>query len=528
MRKLLVFVLSLLTLVGGHILNRRNDKALLFFSLLLLVSLANLFLFPLLSLASGLSRTPLTLNYSQILPITILASLGIIALASAVVSYLDAGKRTEGSAIRLSAIFGGLFSVPVVLLVAGYMVMYASLNLQLGDRLSESDPASDREEEQTTGADEGWLGTISGSSTHFWHNVRYSSKWIEEQGLAELPAGDAYLSGQIVYNNTPAAGVTLNGIFNAEYISGEITTDEDGEFTFRLPAGDWQLNRINIRSWSNKPARGSFSVLGTANTTLSDDFYHEGPEFRSQGLMLTASEDQHSDPKLKIVIRDNIAIDWPNRENTPAALAEDSIGWQPVTGAARYQVQLQQIEREGTTTSYYPVYWENTDATSLPLERIQTIRTEEDSANEYQVVVYAFDPEGRLLSSSPPHRPIHSLALTDRKIPSFQRFPSLRPDMPALTEEEIEQMQEEKEIIDTAMVLAKREMPAAARALMAKLTSNHQEKRRDTLEGLILTAEGQCEAAREHFAASNKKWKRDCLPEFYKQRCLDAVQPDEQ
>jgi hypothetical protein len=81
-------------------------------------------------------------------------------------------------------------------------------------------------------------------------------------------------------------------------------------------------------------------------------------------------------------------------------------------------------------------------------------------------------------------------------------------------------MQEEKKLIDAAMVLAEADMPAAARQLIVKRSSNHLEKCHDTLEGLILTAEGRCEEARLHFESSNRKWDRECLPEFYKSRCL--------
>jgi hypothetical protein len=95
MRKLSAFFLSLLTVVGGHILNRRADKALLFFSLLLVVALLNLFSFPLLALFGGVHAMTGLSSYWQLLPISIAASMGLVVLSSAIVSYLDATGRLK-------------------------------------------------------------------------------------------------------------------------------------------------------------------------------------------------------------------------------------------------------------------------------------------------------------------------------------------------------------------------------------------------------------------------------------------------
>ncbi|MES9867257.1 MAG: hypothetical protein ABW157_18160 [Candidatus Thiodiazotropha sp. LLP2] len=70
--------------------------------------------------------------------------------------------------------------------------------------------------------------------------------------------------------------------------------------------------------------------------------------------------------------------------------------------------------------------------------------------------------------------------------------------------------------------------PTAARELAGKIASNHMEKRQDTLEGLILTAEGKCEAARLHFESINLKWERNCMPDFYEQRCQSPQQDNRQ
>ncbi|MEJ2693965.1 MAG: hypothetical protein P8166_13190 [Candidatus Thiodiazotropha sp.] len=526
MRKLSAFTLSLLTVVGGHILNRRTDKALLFFSLLLVVSILNLFLYPLLSFKGWIEPLADIAGFQQLLPVSIATSLGVVAITSAFISYLDAGTPREGSTLTLPAIIGGALSVLVVLPLSGYMASYALFSLKLNSQIGDSETLSKGESRASTTSGSGRIASLGGSGAHFWHDVRYSYEWTPEEKLMPLPKGDAYLSGRIDYRGKPAAGVTLTGVFNNQFVSDEVTSDDEGMFTFRLAAGDWRLSRIHTTAWSNKPAGTTFTLIGSAQSQLTEKLYHEGPEYGSDGLILSAKPEPQPGPILVITIRDSITLDWPSQEGIAANLSDDSITWHPVTDAATYQLQLHQIEREGSTTTYYPVYWINTDATSLPLGQIQTTSAPEGKVNEYQVVVHAFDELGRLLTSSPAHYPMRSFEIEGRQVPSMQRFPSLRSDTPAITEQEIEQMQEEEKLIDAAMVLAKADMPAAARELMGKIETNHMEQRQDTLEGLVLTAEGQCDAARRHFESINLKWERDCLPDFYEQRCQSTQQAE--
>jgi hypothetical protein len=407
------------------------------------------------------------------------------------------------------------------------MAHYASINLQLSEQINDVSSTDEDKEESDEKSDSDWVSAFRSSSTHFWHNVRYSFRWTPEDSLSPLPKGDAYISGRIDYNGEPAVGVTLKGIFNDRYLSEEVTTDDEGRFTFKLDAGDWHLNRINTTAWSNKPGRHKFTIIGSAHPKLTEKFYDESPDYGSKGLALSTRSEPQPDPALQITIRDNLSLDWPDREAVSATLADDVIRWQPIENAVSYQVQLQEITREGSTTSYHPVYWNNTGSIKLPLKQIQTTSDTVGSRNEYSVVVHAFDASGQLLTSSPEHFPLLSLVLEDRQIPSMQQFPSLISGTASITEEDVEQMQQERKLIDAAMVLAEEEMPAAARKLMGKIDSKHMEKRQDTLEGLVLTAEGKCETARLHFEAINQKWERDCLPDFYEQRCLSSQQVEE-
>jgi hypothetical protein len=519
MRKLSAFLLSLFTIVGGHILNRRADKALLFFSLLLVVALINLYSLPLLTLFEGVQTMPGISSYWQLLPISIATSLGLVALSSALVSYLDAGKPLEGSRVTIPALLGGILAVLIASPVAGYMAYYASINLQLSEQMNDVINTDEDGEASKEKSDSARGRAFHGSGTHFWHNVRYSFRWTPEENLSPLPKGDAYISGHIDYNGAPAVGVTLTGIFNDRYLSEEVTTDDEGRFTFELAGGEWRLNRIHTTAWSDKPDSNDFSLIGSAHPKLTEKLYNESPDYESHGLVLSTHSEPQPEPALQITIRDNLSLDWPDREAVSATLTDDVIRWQPVENAVSYQVQLQEITREGSTTSYYPVYWNNTGNSKLPLKQIQTTSDAVGSRNEYNVLVHAFDASGQLITSSPEHFPLLSLVIEDRQIPSMQQFPSLMSGSASITEEDVEQMQKERKLIDAATVLAEEEMPAAARKLMGKINSNHMEKRQDTLEGLILTAEGNCEEARLHFEAINQKWKRDCLPDFYKQRC---------
>jgi hypothetical protein len=119
--------------------------------------------------------------------------------------------------------------------------------------------------------------------------------------------------------------------------------------------------------------------------------------------VLSANSEPRVDARLEIVIRDSITLDWPDRANLPADLTGDSIRWRPVADASHCQIMLQHVTREGATTTYTPVYWKNTEATVLPLAKIQTTKAVGEAVNEYQVVVHAFDEAGHLLTSTPEH-----------------------------------------------------------------------------------------------------------------------------
>jgi hypothetical protein len=112
-----------------------------------------------------------------------------------------------------------------------------------------------------------------------------------------------------------------------------VTTDDEGRFTFELAAGEWRLNRIHTTAWSDKPDSNDFTLIGSAHPKLTEKLYNE-------------------------------SLDWPDREAVSATLTDDVICWQPVENAVSYQVQLQEITREGYTTSCHPVYWNNTDSDS--------------------------------------------------------------------------------------------------------------------------------------------------------------------
>lgn len=520
MRRLTAFTLSLLTIVGGHILNRRPDKAFLFFTLFLVSFLLSVFSYPLIVLTGNAELLSKLVDSPLNLQATIVITLLTIAFISAIVSFLDARESVDQSSITASAIFAGGLSLVISSLVIAYVGYFVSFNLrdtESTDRVGDSNDTGDLQPIKPANKHS---SSFFFQGNYFWHAVRYGTHWVDDEGLPTLPSGDAYLAGRMTYRGEPASDVTLFGIFNGEFKSGIVTTDKNGLFVFRLPAGEWTLNRINTQNWTSVPESGSVMLIGTANPLLSDGFYNEGPDFSDDGILLTTSSKPNPDPKLAIKIVDTIQLEWPSSTKQTATIDFNQVAWMAVPEAVQYQVQLLHMTRDGSVTTYTPTFWRNTEKTTLALSDIRTASSNSDLPSEYQVRVHAFDKDGYRLASSQSFQPNHSFTLQGDEILSYQDFPRLKEnDLAHLDDNEIEQMQYEKRLIDTAEVLAEEEMPAAARNLMRKIKTRHLPLRLEKLEGLILVAEGQCEKARILFEAIKHKQGRNCSPAFFRERC---------
>ncbi len=393
MRKALSSLFSLFTVVGGHLFNRRLDLVLLFFTLLLLALILAWFGLPMLLFNKGQGSMYPDNSSLVSLGYTLLATIGAILLTSSIVSFLKTNDASSRPPIGKIGILGGtlasLLSMATVIWIGTMGLHYISFaNLSEGSISTKSKPESKR-----------YTSRFSRSS-YFHKTVRYGGKWVDSNSLEDLPKGEFYISGKINYNDTPAKDVQFFAVFNERYRSEAITTDKDGVFTIPVPQGEWMLNRINLEKWPGRPDGISLSVMGGVDKPLSENSYDPGPPFRTKGLAIQAIKTPTPMPELDLVIRPNIQLLWPKREGQTANLAQNKISWQRITGATQYQLQLHRMEKDGTTTRFFPTAWVNTDSTEVPLSDFAATPNDEDKKTEYMVRVYAFDKDGKLVTSS--------------------------------------------------------------------------------------------------------------------------------
>jgi hypothetical protein len=107
MRKILSSLFSLFTVVGGHLFNRRLDLGLLFFSLLILAIVISWVVLPMLfwNRAEGnLFPDNFSLTW---MGYSLLTAIGVVLLASAIVSFLKANNYSSRPSLGKVGIVGG-------------------------------------------------------------------------------------------------------------------------------------------------------------------------------------------------------------------------------------------------------------------------------------------------------------------------------------------------------------------------------------------------------------------------------------
>jgi hypothetical protein len=506
--------LSLFTLVGGHFFNRRLDLGLLYLVLLVVVALSSTFIFPALWLLVY-NEQGWEGSLAGLVIIGMAVSMGLLLLTSLVVSYIKAQEALDrpplGKVGVVAAVLATLLSTFVAYQVGVLGKEYAQY-IEFDHTLV----AEDGKDEATTSS------SITIRSSYFHEMVRFGGKWIPEQHLDPLPEGAAFITGRIHFEDGPVVGATLKMVVNNRYLSKTITTDDQGRFALSIPEGEWTVNRIELDGWPDRPRGGSFTVTGGPNPVLSESMYHAGPSYDSKGLTLAATSEPVPLPELELRINSNVQLLWPLRSRQPVEMENDSIFWEALEGASRYQLQLHQVEKEGRSTSYFPMAWINTDDTEVPVSDFHTVVDETNTENEYAVDVYAFDAEGKLLAGSSRFISDRSLVLKGRQVVSTHDFEGLV-GMPDMTKEELqesmEQTHKDKQRLRAAETLVREDLVEAARALAERVESPSLKERKLRTLGMILAAEGRCEEARAKLEEANKMRETACYPEFFTKRC---------
>lgn len=502
-------LLSLLTVVGGHLLNRRIDLVLLFFVLLLASSLSTFYVVPLVMPTEAISQEGVSAMFARI-GYAFFAALAVLLLASVVSSFRLARRATALPPLTPSARVGGtlamLLSVLTVFWFVSMIQQFMTYEPTGLDVTIEDDSADD-------------AGPHYRHGSFFWESVRFSREWVDDDQLQPLPEGNAYLGGRVVYRGEGMAGVTLRAVLDGRYRSGRITSEAGGQFRIPVPEGEWTLNRIELLDWQGRPPNQDFHVTGGQEPALGEAMYYEGLLLNDDGLELTATNERNAPAQINLAIHDELQLLSPNEQKQPLDMTEDAIRWQPLEGAARYQLQLQRLERDTNSVSYHPVEWFNTSATDVPLQQFTTVSDHSGAEHEYAVQLFAFDKTGRLISQSENRMGEQSILLRGRRIVAREDRNALAGSSPAEYTRQLERRMQDKQRLQAARLLITEDMAESAATLLERIDSPSLAAETLTVRGMLLAARGQCDEARELYRSQELKRGQKCYPEFVSQQC---------
>lgn len=510
-RRLLALVMGALTLVGGHFVNRRWDRALLMFVLLILLGAGAYVAFT--SAIMGAESGPGTVRITGDLvsKYTRLYAAGLFALwlVSLAVTAWDAWRpgdwptRWSASAI-LGAI--GLSAVCGFVLLSAASIWGVSL---LYSTLPSSGPVAGADRDTSI-----WHEP-SGS---FRHYVYYGSLKGSPDALPTVPEGDGYLQGRFEINGEPVPGIELYAVLDETYKTRLATTDARGVFTFRVPPGDYSLSMVATETWRDQPAGGPYLIATGKEPVLPDHGTYSSRSHASRGGLKVSALEAPGEPAFTLSIRPQMKVLWPPKDaaDQPVDAATATIQWEPHPGAQQYNVTISHVTRTGSGSRSWSGVVSKVvrGESSLPLSSLQTIPADNDM--EYLVEVAAFDADGNYLSESAGWADESSFVLAGR----MQLIPDEhRTLLPGATASDYEKIAENHRRITAIEVLAKDGLLDEAEALLGKLDGPMDPGRKSAVTGYLLALRGRCEEARALWSKAESAGGKACVPMPYREVC---------
>jgi hypothetical protein len=455
------FSASLVTGIGGHYLNRRWDRAILFLCLFVIYWGA-MWAFLMFFTMRHLSGSPEVIT-EQIQDASLLMNrLSVIGvsflwLLSIVVTMYDGRKQREPTIARWSG--SGIVAAVLTSLLSGlFLATSVGAYFANGMKTGES---SDFQTYQSS-------AEIS-SANYFFEHLVFGGNQPLTGNLPAPPKGDGVLSGRIAYQGMPARGVSLEIILNAEY-RAKTETNDQGTFSISLPPGSWTITSIQAQGWSNMPDTGTFTMYSGREERLTGPEYKGGPYFRKNGLQVHVDQDPATFD-IELTISRDIRLLWPDSEAEGIkATVDDVIRWEEYPGAERYYIDIKRITREGTTTSYRKVSSMVREETTLPLKSLKYAAAPEEEQLEYAAEIYAFSGDGTLIGEFTDTYRGGTFLLTDGNMIIEERLDDLYglssiEDMEEL-QQRMEKISDNEQRAKAVPVLIRNGMPAEARKLL--------------------------------------------------------------
>lgn len=389
-------LVAALTGIGGHYLNRRWDRAILFLFFFIVWPLAVyawLYLNPRGGTFAGFEEA------KRIAILALGAGVTLLWLLSLFVTRRDAGRRDRDT-VRRWTVSGVLGALLTTTLTTFCLIGTVLLVVDTVERTDLAEPT----------AKHGSSSVKSGN--RFFTNVYFGGGTSGAHDNPEPPTGDGILKGRITLDGEPAAGVRLSLDLNAEFRARNLVTDESGVFSLALEPGPWWINAVQTETWPDRPEGEHFSLYFEGQPKLVDDTYDRYAHVVKSGYQVKVTGEA-SEPHLELIIREDLEMQWPDwrHEKRPAGIT-DAVAWQHHPGASRYLVEVSRVTHDGEVTTYYPVAERLLEGkTRLELTELPHVPSGEQ--REYSVHVYAFAEDGTLVAESPGAFRSGTFVLTD-------------------------------------------------------------------------------------------------------------------
>ncbi len=508
---------AVFTGIGGHYLNRRWDKAILFLCLFVfyLAAIYVILIFSLRTITVSPSEASQKIHFiTQSLWIIFSTGIFILWLVSLIITILDCKNSIEADIIKWtkSGIAGAILTSIMSFAVLAFAVnIFFSLSRYYPVQTSSGSSPSNESE------------PFDFSSYNFYEYLYFGGVPSNSDNLPGPPSGKGILKGKISYQKNPAGSVTLAIVLNSKYRAKNIVTDSDGIFIVNLPPGTWTINSIQTQSWKNKP-EGSFTMYSGAEEKLIGNEYNRHANFMDTGLSVNVT----TDPKTILIhatINKDIQLIWPN-QNTKGMKAkiDDTIRWEKYPGASKYYVEIKKIRREGNTTYYEKVTSKILfNETSIRLSSLKHARTVKNKKTEYGAEIYAFSEDGTLIAEYSDTYQGGTFLLSDGnmliedKLDDLFNLSSI--EDPDEFEKKMEAISLNERRATAVSVLINEKMLHEAELLLDHIDSEYSQGKKEVLLGYIYALKGKCSKSNEMFDKASFVNPDICIPDTYRGNC---------
>lgn len=488
---------SVFTGIGGHYLNKRWDKALLFMFLLIsgwvFASVYIYFSFQNI-IASSEDIAAIAHSSTQKAAVISLLVITLVWLISNIVTIIDTKNNVASNMYHWSK--SGIIVAIISSIISSFLIIstiFSSYTVITQQAFSPSEINSTFEYDDT-----------ELKSHNFYANIYYGGEPRNSHKLPSPPDGDGILKGQFLFKDKPASGISLSLTLNSQYKAKNIKTDEYGEFSLKLPQGLWVINSIQTDSWDNKPTEGEYSIYDGSEAKLTGSSYNRYAHIDKEGLtvdVVASSGDAH----LNYTISKDINLKWPNStQKINKATIKNTIQWEPYLGAQKYLLAIQKITRDGNTTRYETVVRRIIEnSTQLNLSSLKHKKTKNKKNYEYGIEIFAFDKDSTLVSQSTKSFQGGTFMLSDNNVLIEENmndfFSSANEESPEEFEKKLEAICISDSRLTAAKTLINAQMLQEAQKLLSLVESEYSKGKKEVLLGYISAIQGNCSESKKLF-----------------------------